>query len=173
MIKSVLTWLYGKLPLTRRMRTALIWLLSPKFVVGVVGLVCDDEGRVLLLKHTYRRRNPWGLPGGGLTPGESLEECLKREIREETGMEVVVEKMLSAGAHPDRRLVDAIFACKLRPGESLASFRPNTEISEARFFPPDRLPKEVSWGLRQLLDVALRQARGEQISFTREPDLWP
>ncbi len=47
-MNSTLTWLWGRLPLPRRARTSLIWLLTPKFTVGVVGLVRDDEGRVLL-----------------------------------------------------------------------------------------------------------------------------
>lgn len=147
------------------MRSALIWLLSPKFVVGVVGLVRNEEGHVLLLKHTYRRARPWGLPGGGLTPGESLEECLKREIREETGLEVEVEKMLSFGAHPDRRLVDAIFACKPLPGYTLERFKPNAEISEARWFSMSALPENLPGGLRRLLEVAERQAAGEKVTF--------
>lgn len=168
MIKSLTIWIYGHLPLTRRMRSALIWLLSPKFTVGVVGLVRDERGHVLLLKHTYRRSQPWGLPGGGLRAGEGLEECLRREIREETGMEVEVERMLSAGVHPDRRLVDAIFACRPLPGHDLARFHANAEVSEAYFFAPDKLPNDVSSGLRKLLDTALRQAAGEQVIYRPE-----
>src|SRR5437016_4506535 len=84
----LVTWLWGHLPLTRRMRTSALWLLSPKFTVGVVGLIRDEEGRVLLLRHTYWLKKPWGLPGGGLHPGETLEECLRREVLEETGMKI-------------------------------------------------------------------------------------
>jgi 8-oxo-dGTP diphosphatase len=165
LIKSILTRIYGGLPLTRRMRTALIWWLSPKFVVGVVGLVRDEEGHILLLKHTYRRQHPWGLPGGGLRPGETLEDCIEREISEETGMRVEVLRMLSAGAHLDRRLVDAVFECRMLPGQGLKSFRPNAEIAEAHFFPPDALPADASRGLRELIDVAMRQAEGEPVPY--------
>jgi ADP-ribose pyrophosphatase YjhB (NUDIX family) len=159
-MRTFLTKLYGRLPLTRRMRTALIWWLSPKFTVGVVGLVCDREGRILLLKHTYRGSKPWGLPGGGLQPGETLEACLLRELREETGLEVRLDFMLSAAAHPDRRLVD---------GGSIAAFRPNAEIAEARFFPTDALPAEITPGLRKLINVALLQAKGERVPYVPEP----
>jgi ADP-ribose pyrophosphatase YjhB (NUDIX family) len=157
-LKGALTWLWGRLPLTPRMRTALIWLLSPKFTVGVVALVRDEQGRVLLLRHTYRPGREWGLPGGGLHAHESLEDCLRREVYEETGMQVEIDALLSAAAHRDRRLVDMIFACHPAPGQSLDSFRPNPEVDEARYFAPDELPAEMSRGQRRLLSVALGQA---------------
>jgi 8-oxo-dGTP diphosphatase len=160
-MKTVLLWLWGKLPLPRRLRTAIIWVFSPKFTVGVVGLVMDEEGRVLLLRHTYRPGREWGLPGGGLTLHESLEDCLRREIREETGMRVKVGTLLSAAAHFDRRLVDMIFACHPAPGETLDNFRPNAEIAEARFFSPNALPDAMSRSQRRLVGIALKQARGK------------
>ena len=165
MPNTTLTYLWGHIPFPRRVRTALIWLLSPKFTVGVVALVRDDKDRILLLRHTYRLARPWGLPGGGLKPGESLEECLRRELREEIGMEVEIEGLLSCAAHFDRRLVDMIFACRPAPGHSLATFQPNSEIAEARFFPPDALPADLSGGMRTLITTALRQAKGERVPY--------
>ncbi len=121
-------------------------------------MVRDEEGRILLLRHTYRRRKPWGIPGGGLQPGETLEACLYREILEETGIEVRVERLLSVGAHPDRKLVDAIFACSPLPGETLARFKPNAEIAVARFFHPDEFPDGMPQSMRELIGLALEQA---------------
>ncbi len=165
MPNSTLTYLWGHIPFPRRVRTALLWLLSPKFTVGVVALIRDDEGRILLLRHTYRLSKPWGLPGGGLKPGESLEDCLRRELREEIGMEVEIDTLLSAAAHFDRRLVDMIFACRPAPGHSLSSFRPNSEIAEARFYPRDALPQDLSRSMRSLITTALRQAEGERVPY--------
>ncbi|MDQ3929315.1 MAG: NUDIX domain-containing protein, partial [Chloroflexota bacterium] len=124
---------------------------------------------VLLVRHTYRPYAPWGLPGGGLKPGESLEECVLREIREETGIEAEVDQLLSAASHYDRRLVDMVFACHPLPGQSLAAFRPSAEIAEARYFPPDAPPEGMSRGLRKLLAVALKQAAGDR-SAGYEPE---
>jgi 8-oxo-dGTP diphosphatase len=160
-MKSILTWLWGRLPLGKQLRNRLVWLLSPKYTVGVVGLVRDNEGRVLLLRHTYRRRSPWGVPGGGLQPGETLEDCLRREIFEETGMRVEVKRLLSAGAHTDRKLVDMIFDCRPLPGESLAGFKPNAEIADARFFHPTDFPDGLPESLRRLIRIATRQADGD------------
>jgi ADP-ribose pyrophosphatase YjhB (NUDIX family) len=139
-------------------RSAIVWLLSPKYVVGVSALVLDERDRVLLLRHTYRGKWPWGLPGGGLKPGESLEECVEREVMEETGLKVEAEHMLSAAAHYDRRLVDMIFSCRVLPGYDLTTFKPNAEVSEARFFSRNDLPHGMSWGQRRLVAIALMQA---------------
>ncbi len=155
---DALTWLWARLPFRGRARSAIIWWLSPKYLVGVAALVLDDQNRVLLLKHTYRGSRPWGLPGGGLKPGESLEECVERELMEETGLKVEAEHLLSAAAHYDRRLVDMIFSCRVLPGYDLSTFKPNAEVVEARFFARDELPQGMSWGQRRLVSIALAQA---------------
>ena len=157
-MNRLVTWIWARLPVRGRVRSGIVWWLSPKYVVGVSGLVRDAEGRVLLLRHTYRGNRPWGLPGGGLRPGESLEECLEREVLEETGMRVEVTAMLSGAAHYDRRLVDMIFSCRPLPGESLDTFKPNAEVAEAAFFHPTDLPQGISWGQQRLIIIALSQA---------------
>ena len=59
-------------------------------VVGV-GAVIVDGGRVLLIKRGHAPlKGEWSLPGGAVELGESLEQALVREVREETGLEVVV-----------------------------------------------------------------------------------
>jgi 8-oxo-dGTP diphosphatase len=60
---------------------------------SVHGVILDDQGAILLHK---REDHPlWALPGGKLEPGESLIFCLKREIREETGLEVSAKRLVS------------------------------------------------------------------------------
>jgi 8-oxo-dGTP diphosphatase len=154
-LDRLITAIWNRLPLNRRLRSALVWLFNAKFTVGVIALVQDEEGRVLLFKHTYRRDKPWGLPGGSLQPGEDLERCLVRELREETGMEIEVDRLLSAAAHPERRRVDMIFACRLADGQGLERFRRSAEVSEARFF-----ALGVSCGLTRMTIPWLRSGAG-------------
>ena len=169
MVNRLVTWLWGHLPLSPKARSIIVWTGSPKFTVGVVGLVQDDEGRVLLLHHTYRGNKPWGLPGGGLRAGESLEECLRRELREEANLEIVIDGLLSAAAHYDRKLVDMIFACRAAPGASLATFKANAEVSRARFFKADELPPDMYSGQRRLIEIALAQTPHKR-SFIFQPE---
>ena len=64
-------------------------------IVGVGGVVLDAEGRVVLVR---RRFEPlagcWSLPGGAVDVGETLEAAVAREVLEETGLEVVVDRFL-------------------------------------------------------------------------------
>jgi len=79
----------------RRYQWRLVWLRQSKFMITTTGLVRDDAGRVLLLRHRF-----WpvgrqvGLPGGYAVAGERLEDALAREVREETGLSVEVAHVL-------------------------------------------------------------------------------
>ena len=60
-------------------------LRPAKLTIGVRALVLDDDGRICLVRHSYR--DGWYLPGGGVKTGESLVDAMQRE-REETGVEL-------------------------------------------------------------------------------------
>ena len=60
---------------------------SPVFRIGVFALIFDDQGRILL---GHRRDTDWwNLPGGGMELGETVDEAVRREVREETGLEAM------------------------------------------------------------------------------------
>jgi 8-oxo-dGTP diphosphatase len=110
------------------------------FLVGVLGVVLDERGRVLLFRHTYRPFAPWGLPSGLMKPNESPVAAIEREIREESGLVVDVIEVLQmrSGARPQR--LDVWFRCRSRGG----STRPSAEVDEARFFELDALPPLIA-----------------------------
>jgi len=63
------------------------------FRVRVTGVLIED-GSILLVRQRVTSDREWSLPGGSMEPGESLEECLTREIKEETGLEVRLRRLL-------------------------------------------------------------------------------
>lgn len=67
--------------------------------VRVTGILIEGE-KVLLVKQKVASRN-WSLPGGRVENGETLEEAMSREMREETGLEVKIKKLLYVCDKPD------------------------------------------------------------------------
>lgn len=134
--------------------------------VAAYGLVSDTAGRVLLTRLTDLTTRPgwWTLPGGGLDHGEAPEAALAREVREETGLSVVVEGLLGVDSehipvaargddlHAVRILYRARAEDETRPLEhELAG---TTDL--ARWFAPDELEALDVVGV---VRVALRLAR--------------
>lgn len=86
---------------------SLLWRLRmPRFTAGVVGVIVDDAGRILLLEHVFHVQEPWGLPGGWLNRRESPELALARELREEIGLDITVTRHLMTLVSPNRSHLD-------------------------------------------------------------------
>ncbi len=67
---------------------------------AVAAVICDPEGRLLIVERaTEPRKGAWDLPGGFADPGESAEEAVRREVREEIGLEVTTLRYLCSFAN--------------------------------------------------------------------------
>ncbi|MCI0550804.1 MAG: NUDIX hydrolase [Anaerolineae bacterium] len=105
------------------------------FQVFAAGVIFNQDNRILLVKSTYQRFHPWGLPGGSLDYGESPEDAVKREVWEETGLIVDIKRFLLVKTwSPDR--VGLYYLCEITDGE----IHPTEEVSEAGYFSLDDLP---------------------------------
>ncbi len=129
--------------LLRIWRTLPLWvhllasrIIRPRFRVAVAALIFDQQGRVLLFKHTYRKFE-WGIPAGGLEHREQPEQAMIREFFEETGMQIEVQKLLLAQSAKEDHNVSLIYLCKIVNG----TFQESLEISEMKYFDLNDLPQ--------------------------------
>ena len=133
MLKRTLLKIWRVLPVWLQM--ILSRVIRPLFQVFVAAVILDDERNILLVKATYQRFHPWGLPGGSLEYGEQPEEAVIREVWEETGLHICIERLLLINSWmPDR--VGMYYLCKITGG----TFYPSDEVSEFSFFSLDNLP---------------------------------
>lgn len=110
-------------------------VVRPRFRMAVAALVFDEQGRILLFKHTYRKL-VWGIPAGGLEYGEQPKDAIVREFFEETGITVEVVNLLLADSSPHFHHVSLVYLCEIVAGK----FRESHEISEIQYFDVDNLP---------------------------------
>lgn len=137
----------------RRALRAGVWLSQPRFAVTAGGVVEDERGRILLLKHNFRKGSGWGIPGGFLGKGESPEEALRRELREEVGMELTGARLAFARTHRRPQQVEVIFRC--RADSSALSVRESFEVRRAAWFARAEFPAALSEDQRRLIERAL------------------
>lgn len=127
--------------------------LSRSLSLGVRGLVFDAEGRVLLVEHTYIPG--WYLPGGGVERGETAEQAVIRELREEGGVEAIGRPRLRS-VHDNREQFsgDHVLLFQIetwRPCDPTA----HAEILNRGWFAPDALPPDATAATRRRLAEAL------------------
>lgn len=85
---------------------------SDVYRVGAHAVITNHTGQVLLLKATYGDL-AWGLPGGGIDPDETILEGLKRECREELGVEIEAEALTGVYLHAEINAHVSIFRCHI------------------------------------------------------------
>lgn len=76
---------------------------NEQIIVTGGAIIRDPAGRILLQQRSDY--GDWGLPGGGMEPGETIEDTMRREVREETGLEVAGSSLLGVYTGPRMRYV--------------------------------------------------------------------
>ena len=131
------------------------------FIIGVFTVVFDDLKRILL---GHRRdMDLWDLPGGGMDHGELTTETAIREAKEETGIDIKIDRLLGVFAFPPPRekQVSIGFLGQAIGGKPT----PNDEADDVRFFAIDELPKNISPRKRALINLALNPP--DEVVFLR------
>jgi len=128
-----------------------LWLAHAKFMIGVTGIVRDQDHQVLLLRHRlWPEGKQWGLPTGYAKASEPFPDTVIREVREETGLTVTVGELARLRSGYKLRVEVAYEALHTGGELKLGSL----EILDAQWFPPDALPEGV-------LDAHLDLIRGK------------
>ncbi|MCP3391655.1 NUDIX domain-containing protein [Bradyrhizobium sp. CCGB12] len=144
-------------PLLRRIFHA-YFLLVRGMTLGVRAVVLDAENRVFLVRHSYV--SGWYLPGGGVDFGETMEEALRRELKEEGDIDLIGEVVLHGiflNSHVSRRDHVAVYVIRQFSQDRLPA--PNREIVECGFFAITALPEGTTPGTRlRIAEVAGGQA---------------
>ena len=110
---------------------------TPVHSVSVAAVVVDDAGRALLVRR--RDNGRWEPPGGVLERDETIVDGLRREVAEETGLDVVVGDLAGVYKNMTRAIVALVFRCRVQGG----SLRTNDEVTEFRWMSIDEVSAEL------------------------------
>ena len=131
--------------------------------VSVAALVTNDQGKILLVKSPWRG---WEYPGGLIEPGETFQEALHREIREESGVEVEVTGFVGICKNIERNIVNIDFTCRYVSGE----LTPSEESTEVIWATPEEAMDLITFPLTKKRLQNMLSGREEAVlfSFKRE-----
>ena len=137
MAMKILYDLWRDLPFPDFVRSAIVRLFFPKFLIGVDALILNEQDECLLFKHSYRKKTPWGFPGGYLKKGESPEDAIKREVYEESGYRVEIVDILHVDSSKVMQRIDLVYVGRFEGEEK---FKSSDEVVDAKFYPMEKLP---------------------------------
>lgn len=138
-------------------------------VVGVGGVVIRDDRALIVRRGTEPLKGQWSIPGGTLHLGETLAEGVRRELREETGLEVTVLDLIEIferifyeetgsadadpppGARPRYHFVIADYLCEAPEGTP----RAGSDVTDLAFVTEEELPR---YGLSPTATRVVRKA---------------
>ncbi len=130
----------------------------------VFGYSKNDGVSVLLIKRKYEPfKNCWAIPGGFVLENESLEDAVKRELQEETGITVNYLEQLYSFGEPDRdprqRVISVAYFALVKSA-LFQELKANTDAEEAQWFPINKLPS-LAFDHKQILRMAIERIRAK------------
>lgn len=148
MLEVILGRIWKLLP--SRFRLKIIRATQKKFTASVGVIITNADEKVLLLEHILRPASSWGIPGGFIEQDEQPENAVRREIREETGLELENLKMLCV--RTINRHIEVLFRANSNGTAEVKS----REIKSLDWFEVEKMPEEMSRVQKSIVAKVLR-----------------
>ena len=132
-------------------------------LVSVAALVTNEEGKILLVNSPWRG---WEYPGGLIEPGETFQQALHREIREEAGVEVEITGFVGICKNVEKDIVNIDFTCRYVSGELTTS----DESTEVGWFTFEEAMAMITFPLtkKRLINMCSGDKNVHLFGFRRE-----
>lgn len=138
--------------------------MTPTHFVSVAALVTNDREEVLLVNSPWRG---WEYPGGLIEPGETFQEALKREVREEAGVEIEITGFVGICKNVGKDIVNIDFTARYVGGE----LRTSEESTEVMWVSPDKALEMITFPLtkKRLSNMLSGSSNATLFCFRRDP----
>jgi 8-oxo-dGTP diphosphatase len=127
--------LIRRYPLLIRLPYLVYRRFQPRYTIGVVGVLINDVGHILIVEHVFHPEHPWGLPGGWIGRNEEPADAVVRELKEELQLDATVKHVLYV-KKPARNHIDIAFLCE----SSNPVGKLSNELLDYQWINPEQLP---------------------------------
>ena len=148
MSKKVIGQIWKKFPSTLRLK--IVRASQRKFTVSVAALIINENREILLLDHVLRPGATWGVPGGFLNQGEQPDAGIRRELYEETGIELTNVELFRV--HTVGRHIEILFRAKAKGTPAVKS----REIHALGWFGAGEMPENMSRSQKLMIEHLLK-----------------
>jgi 8-oxo-dGTP diphosphatase len=149
MLRKLIGFVWGKTPYF--LRLLMIRSTQDKFTVSVAAIITNEKREILILNHVLRPYSNWGIPGGFIEADEPPEVAVRREIREETGIELENVKLIQI--RTVKRHVEILYRAEGIGTPQVKS----REINAAEWFALDTIPQDMSDIQKSMLQQVLNK----------------
>jgi ADP-ribose pyrophosphatase YjhB (NUDIX family) len=148
MIQKAIRNIWRRISPTTRAR--LVRATQDQFTVSTAAIITNESNDILLLNHVLRPLSSWGFPGGFVDHGEEIEMAIRREVREETGIELEDVKLLEINTF--KRHIEILWSAK---GVGTPEVK-SAEIIDLGWFRAEEMPKELGEKQRKQIEAVLK-----------------
>ncbi len=163
-MKTILAKLWRALHLPTNLQLRIMRVVNDEFLIGLTAIILNDKNEILIVKHSYRD-DGWSLPGGYLKAKEHPTEGLEREIKEETGFIISVDKPLKVRTDRTTGRLDMCYIGTFIGGE----FKKSEEIVEYGFFSFENLPLLLSGQIHFIKEALIQLKHQDSVTFSTLP----